>query len=187
MNDRNAFGGKNPKSVYVPMSETEQEAISRLVEAQLLEVAIHGWGLIAEPKIQFGDKQIMIPISVTFDRIPNPVPVYFFDLELRTKTGICLFREKQSAVYDNKPVILQTGTELNMIWHIGIKAMDPALVKSIVPGAIGLTSRVIDKETGAATALGNYKGLSRDQVGTLGAIQRGEDRIKREKKKPGNS
>lgn len=187
MSDQNAFGGKNPKSVYVPMSETEQEAISRLLEAKLLEVVIHGWGLIADPKVQFGDKQVMIPISVTFDRIKTPVAVHYFDLELRTKNGYCLFRERQSAVYDGKPVMIQAGTELNMIWHIGIKCMDPALVKSIVPGAIGLTSRTIDKETGRATAQGNYKGLSADKRGTLGAIQRGEDRIKAEKKSNGGS
>ena len=31
MSDRNALGGKNKNSLYVPMSETEQEFVNRLI------------------------------------------------------------------------------------------------------------------------------------------------------------
>ena len=39
----NIFGGKG-KALYVPMSEIEQEFISRLVESNELHVLIHDWG-----------------------------------------------------------------------------------------------------------------------------------------------
>ena len=36
--DKNIFGGGNPNSIYVPMSEVEQEAVSRLVESKDLRI-----------------------------------------------------------------------------------------------------------------------------------------------------
>lgn len=45
MSDRNALGGKNKNSLYVPMSETEQEFVNRLIESGDLQVKVHGWGL----------------------------------------------------------------------------------------------------------------------------------------------
>jgi len=180
MTNRNPFGGGNPKSLYVPMSEMEQEVISRLIEAKNLEVVIHGWGLISEPKVTVGDAQVMIPISVRFDKIDQPVSVYHFDLELRTKTGLCLFKERQTAVYEGKPLVIGSGTEISMIWHIGVKCMDPAVVKSILPGAIGLTSRVLDKETGKATVLGNMK-LDATKKKMLANIRQGEARAREDK------
>lgn len=175
----NAFGGKNEKSLYVPMSETEQEALARLVEAKSLEVVIHGWGVISDPKLTFGDKRVSIPISVRFDKIPAPVQVPSFLLELRTKEGVCLLREELSAMYGGLPLTISNGSEIQMVWDIAIKAMDPKLVKSLVPGALGLTSRSIDKETGRVTAQGNFKGLDPARRAMLDHIHAGEERLRR--------
>lgn len=174
---KNAFGGGNPNSVYVPMSEMEQEVIARLIEAKNLEVLIHGWNFITEPKLTVGDAQVMIPLTIRFDGLSAPTFVHYFDLELRTKTGLTLFKERQACLYENRPLSVENGTELSMIWHIGVKCMDPAVVKMILPGAIGLTSRVIDKDTGNATLLGNLhlnEGLKR----TLAAVRKGEARAR---------
>jgi hypothetical protein len=178
MTKKNAFGGGNPNSLYVPMSETEQEVISRLIESDNLRVIIHGWGTIESPKLTFGDKRVSIPISIGF-RTEKSTIVHFFDLELATKTGVCLFREKQTTVYQGQPLLIEDGFELAMIWDIGVRNMSPKLVKEILPKTIGLTSRVLDKETGEATAVGNYKGLDATKQRQLSAIRRGEDALKK--------
>lgn len=178
---KNAFGGGNESSLYVPMSETEQEVIARLIESQNLRVIIHGWGVIEDPKISAGDKRISIPISVGFHPSGGPILVHSFELELATKTGITLFREKQSALYDGKPVLIEPGTEIQMIWDIGIRNMDPKVVKAILPSALGLTSRMIDKETGRSTTRGNYKGLDAGRQRLLETIRRGEEAIRSKK------
>lgn len=174
----NPFGGKNEKSLYVPMSETEQEALSRLVESKSLEVVVHGWGLIENPSISFGDKRISIPVVLP---VQVSGPVSYFDLELRSRDGFTLFRERQSALYNGAPLQLVSGTELSMIWDIGIKAMNPAFVKAVVPGAVGLTSRSLDRDTGKITAQGNYLGLSPAQKKILETIHRGEQRLRGKK------
>jgi N-acyl-D-aspartate/D-glutamate deacylase len=46
---------------------------------------------------------------------------------------------------------------LDMVWDIAIMAMPPSLVKALKPGALGLTSKWIDKDTGDITLLGNTK------------------------------
>jgi hypothetical protein len=178
----NAFGGKNPNSAYVPMSETEQEALSRLVESGMLQVIVHGWGYFDSPKAIFGDGQLMIPLSMTFDRPETPMAVSYFDLELRTRTGITLFREQQSTEYAGQPLMVSAGVGVDMVWHIGIKAMDPALVKSLVPGAKGLTSRLIDKDTGNVTHTGNMK-LTAAQRQLLNQVRTGEAAIQRENRR----
>lgn len=177
MSKKNAFGGGNPNSLYVPMSETEQEVIARLIEAKNLRVVIHGWGSIEDPVVTAGDKRVSIPLSVRFEP-KTPTFVHHFDLELSTKDGLLLFRERQSTLYDGKPLFIEAGTEIQMIWDIGIRNMDPKLVKQILPRAIGLTSRVIDKETGKATGKGNYRNLGVANEKLLETIRRGEERVR---------
>jgi hypothetical protein len=180
MTDRNTFGGKNARSAYVPMSETEQEFVSRLIESGDLMVVIHEWGVYENLKVTLGDAQMMIPLSLSFDRPAVPIPVYFFDLELRTRSGITLFREKQPTVYGGQPIGVGAGTEISMVWHIGIQCIDPKLVKMLMPGATGLTSRVLDKDTGQVTHLGNMS-LSADQRRLLAAVRQGEGKVRADK------
>jgi len=156
--ETNVFGGKNPHGLYVPMSETEQEVLQRLVETQDLVVIIHGWGVLDNPKVSFGDLRVSIPMTVTFDRPAVPVDVWFLDLELRSKsTGMSLVKQRQSVVYDGQPIQVVAGMELDMVWDIAIHHMSPEFVKAIKPGAIGLTSRRLDRETGTATLAGNMQ------------------------------
>lgn len=68
MSERNPFGGKNSHSLYVPMSETEQEFVSRLVETGDLIVKVHGWGVVPNPSVTLGDLQVIIPLTLKFDR-----------------------------------------------------------------------------------------------------------------------
>ena len=169
----NLFGGSNARGLYVPMSDVEQEAVSRLIEAKDLVLVIHGWGYLDNPTFLLGDHRIGIRFRMPFDRPAVAMPVYFFDLELKTRAGISLIKERQPCVYGGKPLMIQAGYVLDMQWDIAIHSMDPNLVKMLVPGATGLTSRRQDKDTGEMTAQGNMKLTSaeRDALYLLEATQ----------------
>ena len=50
--DENEFGGRNPNFVYTPMTEVEQEVVSRLVESGELVVILHGWGFMEVESVE---------------------------------------------------------------------------------------------------------------------------------------
>jgi hypothetical protein len=178
MADKNAFGGGNKRSLYTPMSEDEQEVLSRLVQTKDLDVFIVGWGFIKGVSASFGDLRLDVPIQITFSAPAVPMPVSYFDLELRTGSGMLLFRERQSTYYNNQPLMVGAGTNLSMIWSIAIRAMDPKVVKMYKPGAVGLTSRWLDRDTGDITFLGNTK-LSEANKALLLKLRSGEARVKK--------
>ena len=171
--DKNRFGGI-AGSNYTPMSEDEQEVLDRLVASRDLDVRIKGWGHIRGVQAgKTGDLRVAIPLTLDFDRPEVPVPVYYFDLELRTGSGILLFRERQSTVYNHSPLMIGAGTSLQMVWDIAIKHMDPKLVKALKPGALGLTSRWIDKDSGDITLLGNTRMPAKERA-LLRRLRQGE-------------
>lgn len=158
MTDTNPFGGGNPQSLYVPLSEVEQEVISRLVAAGDLEVRVLGWGVVNKPKVIFGDARMSITLPLYFNAPEPPgIPLYYLDLELRTGSGILLFRDRKSVVYGDKPVWAAAGVELLFVWDIMIAAIDPEIVKALKPGAIGYTSRLQDRDTKEMTLEGNMR------------------------------
>lgn len=177
MTKKNVFGGGNPNSIYVPMSEVEQEAVSRLVESKDLRIVIVGWGHIDQPRVTFGDARLQFQFRLNFDRPEVPVSVYHFDFELRTRSGGLLYKSRESVVYDGKPVQVATGVYFDMVWDIMVRSIDPNLVKSLVPGATGLTSRLIDKDTGNLTVEGNMK-LDANAKTLLHGLRRAEDRLR---------
>jgi hypothetical protein len=162
MTDKNRFGGI-AKSSYTPMSELEQEAISRLVDARELKVVVKGWGVVEKPRVVYGDLRLGIAFRMNFVKPEFPTPVHFFDLELRTRSGILLFAERQTAMYGGNPISVCQGMFLDMVWDIAVMAIDPKIVKAILPGAHGLTSRFQDKDTGDLTLFGNTKMNSGDK------------------------
>jgi hypothetical protein len=170
----NPFGGKNPRGLYTPMSETEQEFVSRLAEKGDLQVKIHGWGIVPNPTVTFGDLRVVIPMTLRFDRPEVPIAVHYFDLELLTGSRVSLFREKQATEYGGQPIMVGAGTEIQMVWDIAVKVMDPNLVKAYIPGAVGLTSRLIDKDTGDVTIKGNMA-LDTGKERLLNLIRQGEE------------
>lgn len=178
--NRNTFGGKNPHSLYVPMSETEQELVSRLSETGDLIVRVHGWGVVPNPTVTVGDLQVVIPLTLKFDRPDVPIPVHHFDLELLTGSGISLYREKQPCEYGGQPIAVGAGTVIQMVWHIGIRAMDPKLVKMLMPGKVGLTSRRFDRDTGDLTSHGNMD-LSSEQKKLIEIVEKGEANVRAER------
>jgi len=173
MSDTNIFGGLNAGSLYTPMSEVEQEAVARLVESGDLQVIVVGWGCVHRPRITFGDLRVSVGFRLHFDRPEVPIPVYYLDLELRTGAGALLFRDRQPTVYGGNPIQVAQGVFLDLIWDIAVRSIDPALVKSLVPSATGLTSRLQDKDTGRMTLTGNMR-LSAQERLVLGRLRAGE-------------
>lgn len=161
------------------MSEIEQEFVDRLRLSGDLRVTLVGWGRIDSPSVVQGDHQIVIPIDITFDAPVVPIPVQAFELELSTHSGLVLFRETQSAEYGGQPLMVGQGTHVQMLWHIGIRAIDPKIIKSFMPGVTGLTSRNIDKDTGDITLLGNMK-LDSATRHLLETVRRGEQTVRQD-------
>ena len=177
MRDKNIFGGGNPNSLYFPMSELEQEAVSRLVESKDLQVVIVGWGHVDKPRVTFGDARIQIKFRLDFTKPEVPMAVPHFDLELRVgSTGALLFKDRQSTAYGGNAIQVAAGVFLDLVWDIMIRSIDPALVKSLVPGATGLTSRLVDKDTGLVTETGNMR-LSTKERRVLRMLRHGEDKV----------
>jgi hypothetical protein len=171
--ETNIFGGLNASSLYTPMSDVEQEAITRLVESGDLRVVVVGWGYVQKPRVTFGDLRVSVAFRLTFDRPEVPIPIHYLDLELRTGAGTLLFKDRQPTVYGGNPIQVAQGVYLDLVWDIAIRSIDPALVKALVPGATGLTSRLQDKDTGQMTLTGNMR-LSAHARDVLRRLRTGE-------------
>lgn len=183
MSEKNDFGGGNARSLYIPMSEIEMEFISRLLDSNEMYVVIHEWGYINNPTFKFGDKNLHVAFKMFFDRPEAPIPVYHFDMELKTRSGICLFKERMTTVYGGQPLNICQGVELDMVWDISIKYIDPKLIKALMPNTLGLTTRLEDTATHDITVLGNMQ-LNRDQkekafhLHKMEGFLKAQDRIK---------
>ena len=179
----NILGGKNANSLYVPMSEDEQEVLQRLIEADDLEVVVVGWAKLPSPKIILGDKRISIEFTLRFSAPPRPVKVWYFDMELRTRSGLILHAERQPTLYANKPIDVYAGLDLTMVWDIAIDRIPPAVVKLIKPNSLGLTSRFTDKDTGEYDPKGGNMKLSEEQRKALEIVQTGAAKVRAEAKR----
>jgi hypothetical protein len=173
----NIFGGKNQRSLYIPLSDIELEVIQRLLDTKDLRVICHGWQTFESPKVVHGDKNIHIPLKLVFKHPSVPTPVYFFDLELQTGSGMTLFRKKMSTLYGGEPISVMEGLEIDMVWDISIRNLDPNLVRAVKPSAIGLTSKLQDTTTGLMTSTGNFK--NRELVATAQKIFSREELLKK--------
>jgi len=167
----NLFGGANSKALYTPLSDVEQECLHRLIDNNLLKINIVGWGYVENPKAVFGDLRLGLTFTLNFNRPEIPMPVPYLDLELVTKSGITLFKERQSTMYNGQPLMVGAGLYLDLAWDIAITAIDPKVVKKIVPSVRGLTSRWVDKHTDRITLLGNTTMSEEHQKALIGLRQ----------------
>lgn len=166
MSDKNIFGGGNPNALYTPLSEDEQEVLERLALSGQYKIVIKEWGHIEQPKVRFGDARLQFQWTMIFDRPAAPMPVYFFDMELWTHSGMLLFSKRMDVAYGGRPIQVAAGVQLDLSWDIQLKQIDPHLVKALKPGASGLTSR-----------LGNMK-LDANQKQQLHNLRQAEAKIR---------
>jgi len=160
----NIFGGGNKNSLYVPMSEDEQEVLERIQGNHSMIVKIIGWGQV-RPVVGFGDKRVALYLDLKFDGPEHPVPVHSFQLELWNE-GVLLYKDQQLMSFAGKPTMVAAGVSLGLVWDIAIGHMDPAWVKRMKPGSNGMTSRVLDPVTGKMTLAGNMT-LTEDHMAIL--------------------
>ena len=175
----NIFGGKNPHGAYVPLTEDEQEVLQRIVDSKDVELVVHGWTTLQEPAITFGDLRVCVKFRLNFSS-GRPMPVHYFDLELRLISGESIFRQRMPVDVNGQPVTVGHGAGvdyLDLAWDIAIDHMDPSFVKRVKPGAIGLTSRRLDKDTKERTFSGNMK-LTNQQGNWLNSMERGAKEIR---------
>lgn len=174
--DKNIFGGANPLGLYVPMSEDEREVIARLVEEDDLEVVVTGWG-IYHARVTFGDLRVTVYFRMDFDRPAVPLAVHYFDLTLRTGSGLILFTSRYPVGFDGKPLEVAAGMFLDLAWDIALDHMDPAIVKALKPGAFGITSRRLDRDTGERTVTGNMR-MTPNQRTLLNVVEEGAAEVR---------
>lgn len=179
----NILGGKNEGSLYVPMSEDEQEVLTRLIEADDLEVVVVGWGILTKPKVTLGDKRLAIRFTLNFNAPDVPMKVWYFDMELRTRSGLILHAERHPTLYGNEPLVVHSGISMDMVWDIAIDRIPPAVVKMLKPGSVGLTSRFTDRDTGEYDPNGGNMKLSPEQKAALMAVQTGAASVRADDKK----
>jgi len=175
---QNAFGGKNPVGLYVPMSEDEQEVLMRLQESQDLQLVIHGWGTIPNPVMVVGDHRVGIKFRITFKGLLVAQPLPYLDLELKLGNGMSIYRDRKPTLIDNKPIMISEGMHLDLQWDIAIRHMEPEFVRLIKPGATGLTSRRQDKDTKEMTDLGNMR-LDVGRQALLRKVEDGQRRVRK--------
>ena len=176
---KNEFGGGNSVSSYIPITEIEQEFISRLVESGEIMVVLHGWG-VTQPRVTFGDKNLHAHIKFMFDKAPPPpgVQVPFFDMELKTQSGISLYRQKMPTSYDNNPILISNEVDLEMVWDISLRFIDPKLIKLLMPSVTGFTTRLEDKDSHDITVTGNMR-LNRDLTKKAHELITHENRLRK--------
>jgi len=178
--ETNMFGGKNPLGLYVPMTDDEMDALDRMIQSNDLELIIHGWGRLDKPRIKFGDLRVAINFRLDFNAPDKPMEVHFFDLELRVRDSkITLFRKRMAASVNGKPLIIQSGMFLEMVWDIAIDHIDPKLVKMYLPGLHGMTSRRLDRDSGERTLMGNMT-LNETQKNHIRFLEQQNARIRLE-------
>lgn len=172
----NPFGGGRSDSLYTPLSDLEREFLSRARESGALSVHLHGWGFVESCPFSFGEYRLQIPISITFSAPDVPMPVESFDVEVRV-WGNTLHRKTYDVRYGGLPLMIGTGYHLDMVLDLGLQDIDPTLVKTYVPGALGLTSRFQDKDTGDFTLVGNQK-FSDEDKRLLAFVRKMEGRVR---------
>lgn len=172
----NIFGGGNPHGAYVPLSDDEIEVLQRIVDSGDVQLVIHGWAVLDQPVITFGDLRIGIKFRLSFDHC-QPTSLNHLDLELRFASGETIFRQTLPIEINGQPVMVGDGVYLDLAWDVAIDHMKPEFVKRVKPGALGLTSRRLDKTTGDRTFSGNMQ-LSSNQINWLKAIDDGAKAIR---------
>ena len=71
--------------------------------------------------------------------------------------------------------MVMAGVEIQLVWDIAIKHIEPRIVKSVV-GTYGLTSRLQDKDSGNFTLTGNMS-VNDEKRQALHKLKEGERKI----------
>jgi hypothetical protein len=154
--ETNAFGGKNPHGLYVPMTDIEMEALARLIEENAFRVEIKDWGYVenfkrgigfkpelwdGSPTVVFGDKRVSFYFLMNFSAPLVPQPNWYFDMEVWAKGKKLFGPQRYPTTNAGNPISIVAGMQLGLALDVAIDQIDPAFIKEVMPGVIGLTTR----------------------------------------------
>jgi hypothetical protein len=151
--------------MYVPLTDDELEVLSRLAQAGEFKVVVKDWGHVknflpgrydpmtyaGQPIVTFGDKRISFYFRMHFNAPAVPQPNWYFDMEVWA-LGFRLFPGAERDASDpfpgrlpteigGKPISLAAGMHLDLALDVAIDKIDPRVVKTVKPKALGLTTR----------------------------------------------
>jgi hypothetical protein len=143
MSDTNIFGGKNVNSLYVPMTETEQEFFDRLFSSDDLEIRIQDWGYVSQFRHILGDLRVSLHFNLAFQKPEGfYIPVSFLTLQLAYRDGgEVLYEDTLPTMINNKPLQVTAGMCLDLAWDIAVQNVNRKWIKKLMPKHIGLTTR----------------------------------------------
>jgi len=165
--------------LYVPITEDEQEVLQRIVDSQTLRITVYPWKIMVIPTwVGVGDKRLALKFEIPFTEVTKPTVVRSMDLELTAYTGVKLIRKPYPTfLSDGTPLVVDSDLILSLQWDVAIDHLDPALVKMVKPGTLGLTSRRLDPVTGARTLMGNMRYKDGERRGLLRFLEEGERKV----------
>jgi hypothetical protein len=109
-----------------------------MIEGQDLYVEVVGWGYHSSPKVVAGDKRIQIKFPMEFVKpVGVTIPVYFFKLRLKDRSGRLLAESTESTVYNNQPLPVTAGMYIDLVWDLALEKVSPELQSMILPGIRG--------------------------------------------------
>jgi hypothetical protein len=166
VSERNPFGGKNPHGMYVPLTDTELEVLTRLAETGDYRLVVKEWGVVTGfrrgrydpnlwhanpfPLVVFGDKRISFYFRMSLGAPLVPQPNWYFDMEVWA-LGRRLFAQRMPTESGGRPIQVATGMDLDFALDVAIDKIDPRIVKEVLPKTIGLTSRLGNMHLDVAT------------------------------------
>jgi len=128
----------NRYSNYVPLTETEQDVIQRMIEGQDIYVEVVDWGFHESPKLIAGDKRIQVRFPMEFVKpVGVTIPVYYFKLRLKGRSGRILATTVESTVYNNQPLMITAGMVIDLVWDLALDKVSPELQQMVLPGIRG--------------------------------------------------
>jgi hypothetical protein len=153
-NNTNAFGGKNPHGMYVPMTDDEMEVLERIADAGRFELVVNGHGtfknfsrkkFVAEqwkgdPIVVFGDKRITFYFVMNFTAPEIPQKNWYFDCEVHA-LGRLMTKHRLPTEINGKPIQIVAGQTLALALDVAIDSISPDFIRVVKPKTIGLTTR----------------------------------------------
>jgi len=138
---------------YTPLKADEQDAIQRMVEEKKAYVEIAGWGYHTDPTITAGDKRIQVRFQLEFSKPEGiQVPVKFFTMRLKLRDGRTVFEDTKSVMYNNQPLMVTAGIQMDLVWDISVDKVDDEFKKILLPGIRG--KKVMSIENGKVEKTG---------------------------------
>jgi hypothetical protein len=118
-------------SLYTPLTLKEQDVLHNLQEGQDFYIEIEGWGFCSNPKLTVGDKRLQFKFPIIFTAPDFIMPVRHFDLVLKLRDGTVCYKSRESTVFNNHPLPVQTGLHIDMIWDISIGSLSEDLMRKL--------------------------------------------------------